>query len=177
MDNSENNNNNNNNYIYTAYSKFFTNGGIQDTSDLVRKFDTRGNLVKTWHIGGLQGDLKSPLIAGIAVDKTGKYVYTIDSSNNRIEKFSSDGSSMISWHGLQEADDPTPILADIAIDSHGDVYVVDSTNQRLEKFDSSGNLLLMLPNFVASNTANIALDSSDNLYQIDDFGTIIKYRS
>ena len=56
-------------------------------------------------------------------------VYVLDSGNDRIQKFSSDGSYITQW-GVSESFDSTsgPIYSSygIAVDASGNVYVVDT---------------------------------------------------
>jgi DNA-binding beta-propeller fold protein YncE len=109
---------------------------------------------------------------GIAVDQESGDVYVMDSGNERVEKFTSDGAFLLAW-GWGVADGHTPALQTctraahcfggldgtgagqfgfaegLAVDndphsaSHHDVYVVDIDSYRVEKFSPAGRFLLM----------------------------------
>jgi DNA-binding beta-propeller fold protein YncE len=64
---------------------------------------------------------------GIAVDSSGN-VYVVDTRNNRIQKFSSDGTFIRAWGSEGCGTDQFLIPHDIAVDSSGNVYVTDSGN-------------------------------------------------
>lgn len=71
-----------------------------------------------------------------------KYVYVVDSGNNRIQKFDGDGDFLIKWgtHGTGEGEFDTPVS--VAVDIEGYVYVTDYGNNRVQKFDSHGTFIL-----------------------------------
>jgi hypothetical protein len=104
---------------------------------------------------------------GIAVDSTGN-VYVADSGNNRVDKFSSNGS-FVGWAGgctsggnclngvsvgftCTTAECGLPVSGSdngqfsgpqgVGVDSTGNVYVADSGNSRVEKFSSTGTFLV-----------------------------------
>jgi sugar lactone lactonase YvrE len=143
---------------------------VSDThNNCVKKFDFEGNIqnfsdsVTTLGIcnttGGTgDGEFKDPI--GIALDSEG-YIYVVDTVNNRVQKFSSNGQ-LIGWWGKDENrytgwHDPGSgafpnrsggaengafdLPMGIAIDTDGYVYVSDSRNNRIQKFDSQGNYI------------------------------------
>ena len=79
---------------------------------------------------------------GIAIDLSSGYIYVADSGNNRIQKFSADGTFVASWPSV--GSDPAQQLnfpASVDVDSAGNVYVADNGNYRIAKFSSNGSLL------------------------------------
>ncbi len=76
----------------------------------------------------------------IAFDGEGN-LYVVDSGNNRIQVFDSDGRLIDSWG--EEGDGPGEFHEPwgLAIDSQGYIYVADTWNHRLQKFDPQGRYL------------------------------------
>jgi hypothetical protein len=116
---------------------------------------------------------------GVAVDQESGDVYVVDSRNNRLERFTSEGAFLLAW-GWGVADGETQALQTcvttchpglvsagsgafsgpegVAVDndplspSHGDVYVDDTGNNRVEKFGPEGEFLLMFGGEVNETT-------------------------
>ncbi len=117
--------------------------------------------------GSGAGQLDEPF--GVAVDRANGDVYVVDTNNQRVERFSSDGVFRLAW-GWGVRDGRTPAMQrcetachaglagagagqlgfaeGLAIDddktsaSYGDVYVVDIGNHRVQKFSADGQFLL-----------------------------------
>jgi DNA-binding beta-propeller fold protein YncE len=108
---------------------------------------------------------------GIAVDSAGN-VYVADTGNDRIQKFSSDGTYLLAWgsHGKGPGEFDSP--DGIAVDSAGNVYVADTGNDRIQKFSSDGTYLLAwgshgLGPGEFDNPRGIAVDSAGNVHVTD----------
>jgi sugar lactone lactonase YvrE len=73
----------------------------------------------------------------VAFDNGGN-VYVSDSSNSRIQKFTSSGVFVTYWgrHGVGLGEFDVPI--DVAVDATGNVYVADVRNNRIQKFTTTG---------------------------------------
>src|SRR5690606_6703724 len=85
-----------------------------------------------WGTYGIRdGNFNSP--TGIAVDSEGN-VYVVDSLNNRIQKFTSDGTFVLKWGSDGRSDGKFSYPTGIAVDSEGNVYVADTGNNRIQKF-------------------------------------------
>lgn len=80
---------------------------------------------------------------GVAVDPVSGNVYVVDSSNYRVQKFTSSGSFITAWGSQGSGNGHFIGPLGVAVDPvHGDIYVTDfdyTGNSRVEKFDSSGN--------------------------------------
>jgi len=72
---------------------------------------------------------------GIAIDDAG-YVYVVDSWNNRVQKFTSDGQFVLRWGASGTAPGQFDAPEGIALDAAGNIYVVDGGNNRIQKFDA-----------------------------------------
>ncbi len=78
--------------------------------------------------------------SGVATDTAG-HVYVADTSNNRIQKFDSNGNFLAKWGSFGAGDAQFNYPFGIATDPAGNVYVADAKNNRIQKFDSNGNFL------------------------------------
>ena len=74
---------------------------------------------------------------GIEVDAAGN-VYVVDTGNNRIQKFTSDGVFLIKWGTTGAAPGQFNHPHGIGIGPLGNVYVAETGNNRVQKFTSDG---------------------------------------
>lgn len=70
---------------------------------------------------------------GIAVDPQGD-VFVSDSSNARVQQFTSDGEFVTKWGEMGSGEGQFNFATDIAIDSSGHVFVADFFNTRIQEF-------------------------------------------
>jgi tripartite motif-containing protein 71 len=137
------------------------------------------SFVKTW---GSQGTAENQFSTptGVATDTSGN-VYVLDSGNNRIQKFSSNGTFIAKW-GLQgTADGQFNNPTGIAVDPLGNVYMADPQNDRIQKFSSDGTFITKWgghigslfdgdtnnPPLIFPSSPGIAVDPSGNVYVAD----------
>ena len=87
------------------------------------------------------GQFNNPV--GVAVDSVGN-VYVVDAGNDRVEKFASTGTFILTWgsYGSGNGLFNNPLSA--AVDSGGTVYVVDAGNDRVELFGDSTSATIPL---------------------------------
>jgi sugar lactone lactonase YvrE len=109
--------------------------------------------------------------SAVALDRSNN-IYVADSSNSRVETFTSRGSYLTQWgsYGTNNGQFENP--QGIAVDSSNTVYVADTHNARVQKFDSNGNYLLQWGGYGANNgqfidPGGIAIGSSDEVYVLD----------
>ncbi len=112
------------------------------------------------------------------------YVYVADSYNNRVQKFDLAGNYIAQWGTAGIGNGQFGYVGDVAVAPNGNVYVTDNNqnpqNNRVQKFDSAGNYIsqLVTPDNSVMYPANIALDSSGNVYIADMFNNrILKFNS
>jgi DNA-binding beta-propeller fold protein YncE len=144
----------------------------------VEKFDRSGNYLAQWGSYGSgngefgNGNVEYPE-GSIAVDSSGNFIYVIDYSNSRVEKFDSSGNYLAQWGSYGSGNGQFEQPYGIAVDSSNNVYVADSGNSRVEKFDSSGNYLTQWGGYGSGNgqfnsPIGIAVDSSGNFIYVAD---------
>ncbi len=142
------------------------------------KFTSDGFLVTKW--GGRStkdnpedGKLNQP--RRIAVDSK-DFIYVADSSNHRIQKFTSDGIFVTKW-GNKGCDEEGKITFNrpkgIAIDSKDIIYVADTNNDRIQKFTSDGNFIAEWGSECGAagdiyEPFDVAVDSKDSVYVVDN---------
>ncbi|MGH9910587.1 MAG: 6-bladed beta-propeller, partial [Nitrososphaerales archaeon] len=119
--------------------------------------------------GSDNGQFSSP--RGIAVDSSSN-VYVVDTSNHRIQKFSSSGSFLTQWGSFGTGNGKFASPAGIAVDSLSNVYVADALNSRIQKFDSSGKFITTFGSVGTGNgqfiiPEGVAVDSAGIIYIVD----------
>lgn len=101
-----------------------------ETSNVLQKYDSSGNLLLTINWAGGQV-LSYP--GGVAVDSQGN-IYEVDQSvNGAVRKFSPLGTLIASWSFDAAPMNPMLIVRDVAVDADGDLYISDSGNDRILK--------------------------------------------
>ena len=89
-------------------------------------------------VNPVDGQFSNP--TGLAVDSLG-FVYVIDYNNNRIQKFTNDGTFVTKWGSQGSADGELANPNSLAVDSSGFVYVADNNNNRVQKFTTDGEFV------------------------------------
>jgi sugar lactone lactonase YvrE len=86
-----------------------------------------------------KGDGQFGWPSSIAVDSAGN-VFVVDNSNNRIQKFTSNGQFVTKWgfSGSGYGQFMFRVQTGLAIDSSNNVYVTDQNNHRIQKFTNNG---------------------------------------
>ncbi len=126
----------------------------------IQKFASNGNFIGWWgrdDLGGTgwhgplsgrtgvtgSGDGEFNSCRGIAIDSMTN-VYVTDSSNHRVQVFTSTGVFLRKWGsygGIADPDGRLNMPQGVALDSAGNVYVVDGYNRRVQKFTSNGGFI------------------------------------
>lgn len=159
---------NSNNYVYI----------VETGNHLIKKYDLNGNLILQWGGSGTSnGKFNAP--QGVATDSEGN-VYVADYNNNRVQKFNSGGTWLLTigstTSGTGDGQFNHPI--DVKIYS-STLYVLDRFNNRIQKFDLSGNFIAKWGTWGTEsgkiNNANgIAVDSSENIYVADTYNDCVQ---
>ena len=85
--------------------------------------------------GSGDGEFNKPY--GVACDAAGN-VYVADTSNQRVQKFTADGTFITKWGSAGTGDGEFNGPSGVACDDAGFVYVTDRFNHRVQKFTSDG---------------------------------------
>ena len=86
-------------------------------------------------------------------------------SNNRVVKFSKDGTYIKEWGGTGYAAGQLRLPHTIAIDSRGRIFVGDRENARIQIFDQDGNHIAIWRQF--GRPSGIAFDKRGSIYVAD----------
>jgi streptogramin lyase len=128
---------------------------------------------QVWSMTGDPNAFNTP--DGIAVDAQGN-LYVMDSGNNRIQKFDSDGNFLTLWgsKGTDDGQFNCSSFCMVAVDLQGNVFVTDNNNTRIQKFDSNGKFLAKWGSWGSEdgqfiNPFGIAVDGQGNVY-VGDVG-------
>ena len=105
------------------------------------KFNAQGNPLD----GNGNGEFNTP--HGIVIDSSDN-VYVADYANNRIQKFTSDGTFLIKFGDVDTNGNPADRSGDgelyfpfaVEVDTSGNVYVTD-LNSRIQKFTANGQFI------------------------------------
>ena len=97
------------------------------------------------------------------------YVAAPNTSNDRIEKFTSTGTFLTTWGSLGTGNGRFVQPEGVATDSSGHVYVTEVGNSRVQKFTSSGGFLTKWGSFGSgdgqfNNPHGVAVDGAGNVY-------------
>jgi len=149
--------------------------------------------------GPAERQFKAP--NGVAVDNAGN-VFVVDTGNDRVQKFDSDGNFLLMWGwGVRTGESTFQICpsncqagiigsgdgqfskpSDVAVDYSGYVYVTDTNNDRIQKFNSSGTYIGKWGTKGTGwsgfyHPSGIAIDSSGDVYVVDSGNYRIKKHS
>lgn len=108
---------------------------------------------------------------GITIDDDGN-VFVVDAGNNRVQKFTSNGTYVTQWGEIGSNNNQFNNPIDIVTDSQGNVYVVDAGNYRVQIFDNDGTWLRQCGtqgNVLGAfgQPFGIGIDENDNFYVSD----------
>jgi streptogramin lyase len=119
--------------------------------------------------GSGNGQFSGPY--GITLDSLGN-IYVADVSNNRIQKFDSNGVYISQFGSSGSGNGQFNFPYYITLDSLGNMFVSDYYNHRIQKFDSNGVYISQFGSNGSGNgqfnyTTGITLDSLGNIYVAD----------
>ena len=123
-----------------------------------------------WGSGG-SGDGQFKYPEDVTTDSSG-FVYVMDTGNDRIQKFDSNGNFITKWGSPGSGDGEFYWGHGVAVDSNGFVYVVEGLNDRIQKFDSNGNFMTKWGSYGDGDgqfywPKDVTIDSSGFVYVAD----------
>ncbi len=136
----------------------------------VIKFSPEGEVLMTLGTPGVPGgganhfDAPSDVVVADNGDIFVADGHGVD-TNNRVVRFSSDGTFIRAWGQTGYAPGEFRTLHAIAIDSRGRVFVADRFNNRIQIFDQDGNFIAMWTQF--GRPSGIFFDDNDRIYVAD----------
>ena len=117
---------------------------------------------------------------GMAIDGD-DYVYSADTWNHRIQKFTSDGKFVTTWGHFGQAETPDAFWGprDVLIDDFGHIYVTDTGNKRIVVFTLNGEFIsefgeVGLGDGQFDEPSGMAMDDDGNLYVADTWNQRIQ---
>lgn len=136
----------------------------------VIKFSPQGEVLMTLGKPGVAGngnyEFNSP--ADVVVADNGE-IFVADGhgqdGNNRVMKFSADGTFIKSWGKTGHGPGEFKSLHALAIDLRGRLFVADRGNNRLQIFDQEGNYIAHWTQF--GKPSGVFFDEHDNIYVSD----------
>ncbi len=133
----------------------------------VFKFNQDGEVLLTLGTKGIGGEgpdtFNGP--TDVAIGANGDIFVTDGHFNNRVVKFSEDGSFIQAWGSKGTAPGQFDLPHTIAIDSQGRVFVGDRSNARIQIFDPNGTFLEQWDQF--GRVSGILITPDDTIYVAD----------
>ena len=133
----------------------------------VFKFNQDGEVLLTLGTKGIGGEgpdtFNGP--TDVAIGANGDIFVTDGHFNNRVVKFSEDGSFIQAWGSKGTAPGQFDLPHTIAIDSQGRVFVGDRSNARIQIFDQNGTFLDQWDQF--GRVSGILITPDDTIYVAD----------
>ena len=127
--------------------------------------------------GSQEGQFKRPM--GVAVTIDGAYFYVVDMNNNRIQKFTSDGTFDLQFGSLGSENGQFTAPRGIVVSPDGSVFVADTQNNRIQRFSALGEFTLKWGSGGSGDgefnrPVGLALDSDGNVYVADSLNNRIQ---
>ena len=144
--------------------------GEGDRGHQVIKFSSDGDVLMRLGTAGVAGRTQSTFDQpnAVLVAPNGD-IFVGDghpgNGNNRIVKFSSDGTYLMEWGETGSAPGQFRTPHALAMDSQGLLYVGDRSNRRIQVFEQDGTFVRDFYNF--GRASGVAIDGDDNIYVAD----------
>jgi hypothetical protein len=147
---------------------WITDGRAADgRGEQIFKIAPDGRVVMTLGTKGVAGETSSTFAgpADVAFAANGDIFVADGHVNNRVVKFSKDGTFIKAWGKKGTGPGEFSVPHAIALDSRGRVFVADRGNKRVQIFDQDGKYLEEWKQF--SRPSGIYIDKKDTIYVAD----------
>ena len=133
----------------------------------VFKFNQDGEVLMTLGTKGVEGEEPDTFNGptDVAIAANGDIFVTDGHFNNRVVKFSKDGTFLKTWGSKGTEPGQFDLPHTIAIDSQGRLFVGDRSNARIQIFDQEGTLLDEWEQF--GMVSGIMITADDTIYVAD----------
>jgi sugar lactone lactonase YvrE len=133
----------------------------------VFKLARDGRVLLTLGTKGVGGETPSTFDGpcDVAIGENGAIFVADGHRNNRVVKFSKDGTFVKAWGSKGEGPGQFQTPHAIAIDSRGRLFVADRGNRRIQIFDQDGKFLDAWPQF--GRPSGILITADDTMYVAD----------
>ncbi len=133
----------------------------------VFKFNQDGEVLMTLGTRGVEGEGPNTFNGptDVAIATNGDIFVTDGHFNNRVVKFSKDGTFIKAWGSKGTAPGQFDLPHTIAIDSQGRVFVGDRSNARIQIFDQDGTFLEAWDQF--GMVSGLLITPDDTIYVAD----------
>jgi len=135
----------------------------------VMKFDHDGNLLMAVGEEGVPGwdetHFNQP--TDVAVTPNGDFYVADGYGNNRVAKFSADGTFLFEWGERGSSAGQFDLPHGIARDNEGRIYVADRSNKRIQVFDADGRFLRQWKGAALGRPWDLDVGPEGFLYVID----------
>lgn len=118
--------------------------------------------------GSGDGEFDTPW--GIAVH--GSVVYVVETSNDRLQKFTTGGQFLAKWGGFGSGDGQFNNPQGVAVDASGIVFVSESSGNRIQKFSAEG---AFLGSWTYHGRGRLALDPTGQFVYTPEGRFVYKY--
>lgn len=147
---------------------------VVDSTRRIHKFNDDGIYRTSWG----QPTENQPRFSATHVVMNSEYLYTLTlGSPYSVKKYTLSGNFVTRWEahgGSEEYGD----IADIALDSHGNVYVADTRNCRVQKYNGNGDFLTEWTGNCEGEgqfqPTSITLDGDNNVY-VTEGNSVMKF--
>ena len=150
----------------------------------IQKFDSSGNFLLSFGESGFDDEQFLTLVS-VAADSSGN-VYTLEHSDgsginrSRVQKFSSDGSFLLSWDDENSNNLDFHYPTTIRMDRNDDVYILSDGDYYIQKFSPQGAFIRGWQYYTSGSSSgsggdnqfaripgDVAFDDGNNLYVAD----------